>query len=108
MVHVHPLNVERNNFPFDCFLTCYYGNRVVRGGQALAHVIMGSDTDGVHLATDHIIHSTVSVVGGARDRQALLRVPLDRVVLSTRGEVPLHLANGEAVVHSDVLRDAWL
>lgn len=71
-------------------------------------MIMCGDADGVHLATDHIIQSTVSVVCGARDRQAVLCLPLDRVVLSTRGEVPQHLANGEAVLRSDVLRDAWL
>lgn len=69
---------------------------------------MCGDTYDVHLATDHIIHSTVSVIGGARDHQALLCPPLDRVVLSTRGEVPHHLDSGEAVLRSDVLRDAWL
>lgn len=99
---------KETNLPFYCFLTCYNGNRFVRGGHALAHVIMCGDTDCVHLATDHIIHNTVSVVGGARDRQALLCPPLNRVVLSTRGEVPQHLANGEAVLRSDVLGDARL
>lgn len=69
---------------------------------------MCSDINGVHLATNHVIHSTVSVVGGARDHQALLCHPLHSVVLSTKGEVPQHLANVQAVLGCDVFRDAWL
>lgn len=93
---------------FDCFLTCYDGNRSVGGGNILAHVIVCGDTDGVHLATDHIIHGAVSVVGDARDGQALLCASLHRVVVSARRVVPQHLANGEAVLRRDVFRDAWL
>lgn len=99
---------KETNPPFKCFLTCYYSDRFSRGGHVLAHMIMGGDIDGVHLATHHVIHSTVSVVSGARDGQALLCHPLDCVGLSARGEVPQYLANGQAVLCCDVLRYAWL
>lgn len=69
---------------------------------------MCGNIDGVHLATDHVVQRTVSVVGGARDHQALLCHPFDSVVLCTRGVVPQHLANVHAVLRGDVLRDAWL
>lgn len=99
---------KKTNSLIYCLLTCNNSNRLVRDGHALAHMIMCGDIDGVHLATGHIIQSTVGVIGGAGDREALLCPPLDRVVLSTRGEVPQHLANGEVVLAIDVFRDAWL
>lgn len=92
----------------NCFLTCCNSNGFSWDGHVLAHMIMCSHIDGVHLATDHVIHRTVSVVGGARDCQTLLCHPLDCVVFSTRGAVPLHQPNGQAVLGSDVHRDAWL
>lgn len=91
-----------------CFLTCRNRNCFGRGGHALAHVIVCCDVDAVHLATVHVVHDTVGVVGGAGDHQALLCRPFRCVVVSTRGHVPHYLADRQAVLSSDVLRDAWL
>lgn len=91
-----------------CFPTCRNGNRLGRGRHALAHVIVCRDVDAVHLATFHVVHGTVGVVGGAGDPQALLGHPFHCVVISTEGHVPQYLSDGQAVLSSNVLRDARL
>lgn len=91
-----------------CFPTCRNGNGLGRGRHALAHVIVRCDADTVHLATFHVVHGTVSVVGGAGDHQALLGHAFHCVIISTMGQVPQYLSDGQAVLSSNVLRDARL
>lgn len=74
----------------------------------MAHTIVCCDVDAVHLATVHVVHGTVGVVGHAGDHQALLCHPFNCVGVSPNGHVPLHLADRQAVLSGDVLGDARL
>lgn len=56
---------ERQKVLSMCFLTCCYCNCVRGGGHTLAHMIICCNIDTVHLATDHVVHGTVCVIGGA-------------------------------------------
>lgn len=90
------------------FLTCHDGSCLGGGGHALTHGIVGSDVNGVHLATFHVGQRTVGVSGVAGDPQALLRYPVDCIEIGGGGHVPPHLADSHAVACDNVPRDARL